>query len=222
MSNFSINSFKKILKNYPGKKISKTLVFRGIFLSNKYALNHPTDSLYSYKRGARFNYPNIFPALYFSFSVIAASMELAQVTNPLCTVFKNSDFREIVNFPLEIEGNFVDLRDPILNFDLKHPEYQIDTSVWQAAISNGNLAITHEIGQAIYNQGFDGIIYHSFQAFKRNFHGLNEEESLCGCIFMSTSDFLKPKNSGCAVLCFDDSLFNMLSKHTRNPENEKA
>lgn len=214
MSSFSINSFNKILKSYSGEKISNVLVFRDIYLSNKYALTYPTNTLNSYKNGNRFNYPNTFPALYFGFSIVSSAMEIASRTNPLRTVFIDSDFRGTINFPLLVKGNFVDLRDPIFCFDPKCPEYQIETSVWESAISNKKLAITHEIGQAIYNQGFDGIIYHSFQAFKRNFHGVIEEERLCGCIFMSTTDFSKPKNTGCNLICFDESLFDQLSKYT--------
>jgi len=207
MKPYSIKFFVEALKNYQGTELHPTLLFRKVCLSNKETCRNPLDASSSFKYGGRFNFPNSFPALYLGFSEIAATLETSRRTNPLCTVFKPTDFQGTVAFPIVVSGKFVNLDDPHFSFDPNHPQYLIDTQVWENASPT---AITHAIGDCVHTNGFDGIIYRSYEAFRRNYHPIIPEEAKCMVVFMAKDDCCSPKNKSCRIECLDQTLFEKL------------
>lgn len=207
---FSLEEFSKALKKYKGSHLPPTLLFRKEYISNRRKCRFPVDSSYCFQGGGRFNFPRKIPILYLGFSEISATLEISDKTNPLCTILQPTDYRGSISFPIIVSGDFVDLEDPVFGFDKTNPEYMIDTKEWMNAILNKTEAITHKIGKIAYDQGFDGIIYHSYQAFKRNFQGSIPAETKCLAVFMSAKDFISPKNPGCSVVCLDATLHEQL------------
>jgi hypothetical protein len=74
-------------------------------------------------------------------------------------------------------------------------------------VSKGKRAITHQIGQAVYDAGFDGIIYFSFPAWELCYR-YNADVISNICVFMSKENQNKPKNDTCSLEIFEQNHFN--------------
>jgi hypothetical protein len=222
---FILRLFEEKLKTHKGLVFDKQVVYRSISTSllSSGMINDPLDSRYSYERGYRFNYPHSFPALYFALSGLVVELETGHNINPLSTRFDNKEIKPRLVFSIHLDGRFVDLTDnKSLNkfsFDEDFPEYLIPTEEWDKKTKQyrdtGNVdrAITHKIGLAAYNSGFDGILYYSYPAWhlkdKYDSHMLSSV-----CIFMSKEDFCKPKNASCSLKIYKKEIFEVFKKTT--------
>ncbi len=110
---FSLKTFKKALRSHKGTRLSNQAVYRYVnsALLTKRIIKNPLNSLYSYGRGYRFNFPYAFPALYLSFSDFVATLEAGQRPDPLSTIFDNREKEPVILYSVKISGHFANLTD---------------------------------------------------------------------------------------------------------------
>lgn len=209
---FDLNAFTKALRSHKGISLSRQVAYRYVnsALLTKGIIENPLNSLYSFGRGYRFNFPYSFPALYLSFSDFVATLEAGQRPDPLSTIFDNREREPAILYSIKISGHFADLTDERklkeLSLDPRQPEYLIPTQEWEDMMRRGEPAITHQIGQAIYDAGFDGIIYFSFPA--RELRYIYNAPMISNiCVFMSNEDPGQPKGPTCHLELFDQDDF---------------
>ena len=209
---FSLKTFKEALHSHKGTRLSNQVVYRYVnsALLTKRIIKNPLNSLYSYGRGYRFNFPYAFPALYLSLSDFVATLEAGQRPDPLSTIFDNREKEPVILYSVKISGHFANLTDEkdLKEFSMnsRHPEYLIPTQEWEGMVSKGKPAVTHQIGQAVYDAGFDGIIYLSFPAWDLRYR-YNTDVLSNICVFMSKEDPNKPKNESCRLELFEQAQF---------------
>ncbi len=209
---FSFKTFEKSLRSHKGTVLSDQVVYRyfNSALLTKKIIKNPLNSLYSYGRGYRFNFPYTFPTLYLAFSEFVATLEAGQRPNPLSTIFDNREKEPVILYSVKISGHFANLTGEknLKEFSMNslHPEYLISTQEWEEMASKGKPSISHQIGQAVYDAGFDGIIYFSFPAWELR-HRYNADVISNVCVFMSKEDPNKPKNDNCSLELFEKDQF---------------
>lgn len=209
---FNLNQFKSALHSHKGTVLSGQVAYRYVnsALLTKKVIKNPLNSAYSYTRGYRFNLPYTFPALYLSFSDFVATLEAGQKPSSLSTIFENREREPGIIYSVKISGRFANLVDEKslmeFSFNAVHPEYIISTSRWENKARIGELAITHQIGQAVYDAGFDGLIYFSFPAWELRFRYKTDVISNI-CVFMSLDDPNRPKNDSCCLELFEQDRF---------------
>ena len=209
---FNLSVFKKALRSHKGTILSNQVAFRYVnsALLTKGIINNPLNSLYSYGRGYRFNFPFAFPTLYLALSDFVATLEAGQNPDPLANVFDNHEKEPAIIYSIRVSGRFANLVDRKslieLSFDPHQPEYLIPTLEWETMALRGNRAVTHEIGQAVYDAGFDGIIYLSFPAFELRYR-YNVEILSNMCVFMSMENPNIPKINSCRLDIFEQDGF---------------
>lgn len=210
--NFSLKTFKKALHSHRGKILSGQIAFRYVnsALLTRDIISSPLDSRYSYSRGYRFNFPGSFPALYMAFSDFVCTLEAGQRPDPLATIFENYEREPGIIYSIKVSGNFVNLVDKKslgqLCLNVNHPEYLIATNEWENRAARGRPTITHKIGQAVYDAGFDGIIYYSYPAFELR-HIYNPDMISSICVFMSKDKPKLPEGKTCYLEVFEKSKF---------------
>jgi hypothetical protein len=207
---FRLDRFQKGLQSHQGLTLRNQTTYRYVnsALLTKRIITNPLNSLYSYARGYRFNFPYTFPAVYMAFSDFVATLEAGQNSNPLSTIFDNREMEPAILYSLKLSGRFANLTGEKnleeLFLDKHLPEYLISTREWEDMVRNGRPAITHQIGQAIYDAGFDGIVYHSYPAWElRYIYNIDRLSNIC--VFMSTEDYNSPKNAGCSLVIADQN-----------------
>lgn len=209
---FNLGVFEKALRSHDGTILSSQVAYRYVnsALLTKGIVKNPLNSLYSYGRGYRFNFPYTFPALYLALSDFVATLEAGQNPDPLATVFDNREKEPAIIYSIKVSGRFANLvgRKSLaeLTLDPHQPEYLIPTLEWETMASRGNRAVTHEIGQAVYDAGFDGIIYFSFPAWELRYR-YNVDILSNMCVFMSLEDPNIPKNNSCRLEIFEQNGF---------------
>ena len=204
---FNLKVFKESLSSHKGITLSKQVAYRYV---NSALLTKNIISLYSYGRGYRFNFPYSFPALYLAFSDFVATLEAGQKPDPLSTIFDNREKEPAILYSVKISGHFANLTGEKnlkeLSLDISHPEYLISTQEWEGVVSKGKPAITHQIGQAVYDAGFDVIIYFSFPAWELRYR-YNEDMISNICVFMSKENPNIPTNDSCSLELFEQDQF---------------
>ena len=209
---FNIIDFKSALYSHKGTVLSGQVAYRYVnsALLTKNITRNPLNCFYSYTRGYRFNFPYTFPSLYLSFSDFVATLEAGQKPSSLSTIFDNREREPGIIYSVRISGHFANLIEEKslneLSFNKDQPEYLISTHEWEEKAKNGKLAITHQIGQAIYDAGFDGLIYFSFPAWELRFRYKPDIISNI-CVFMSMEDPNRPKNNLCSLELFEQDHF---------------
>lgn len=209
---FDIIEFKSALNSQKGTILSGQVAYRYVnsALFTKKIIRSPLDCTYSYIRGYRFNFPYAFPALYLSFSDFVATLEAGQKPSSLSTIFDNREREPGIIYSVKISGHFANLvQEKSLNdlsLNKNQPKYLISTQEWEEKARGGKLAITHQIGQAIYDAGFDGLIYFSFPAWELRFRYKPDMISNI-CIFMSKENPNRPKNDSCSLELFEQDHF---------------
>lgn len=169
---FNLEIFKEALLSHRGLFLSRQVAYRYVnsALLTKRIIKNPLNSLYSYGRGYRFNFPYAFPALYMAFSDFVATLEAGQKPDPLSTIFENPEKEPVILYSVKISGRFANLTgEKNLNefsLNVERPEYLIPTQEWEDMIRKGRPSVTHQIGQAVHDAGFDGIVYYSFPAWE--------------------------------------------------------
>jgi hypothetical protein len=209
---FNIKAFKSALYSHKGTVLTGQVAYRYVnsALFTGKLIRNPLNCDYSYTRGYRFNFPNAFPALYLSFSDFVATLEAGQKPSSLSTIFDNREREPGIIYSVKVSGRFANLVEEKslneLSFNKNHPEYLIPTHEWEEKLKSGKFAITHQIGQVIYDAGFDGLIYFSFPAWE--LHSRYKSEMISNiCVFMSREDANCPKNDSCCLELFDRDHF---------------
>lgn len=205
---FDIRVFRANLQAQTPREFNDDIVYRyfNTALFTRYGVTTPFDAAYSHTRGYRFNYPGAFPALYFALSDLVATLEAGSRPNPLATVFDNQEREPALLFSVKVIGRFLDLTDPqtldALSLDAQDPEYLIPTQAWEHAAQQRQRAITHQIGQAVYDAGLDGLVYFSYPAWQLRAQYQPDMISAL-CVFMSATNPAAP-NSPSTVLTLHD------------------
>lgn len=209
---FSIKAFKSALYFHKGTVLTGQVAYRYVnsALLTKRVIRNPLNSAYSYTRGYRFNSPYAFPALYLSFSDFVATLEAGQKPSSLSTIFDNREKEPGIIYSVKVSGRFANLVEERslyeLSFNKNQPEYLISTHEWEEESKSAKSAITHQIGQAIYDAGFDGLIYFSFPAWE--LHSRYKPDMISNiCVFMSMENPNRPKNDSCYLGLFDQDHF---------------
>lgn len=209
---FNLERFKKALQEHQGIEFSGQVAYRLVnsALLTKGIISNPLNSLYSYSRGYRFNFPYSFPSLYLSLSDFVATLEAGQRPDPLATIFDNREKEPSIIYSIKVTGRFANLIDrqelAELGLNPDRPEYLIPTDEWDSSAIKGEKSVTHLIGEAVYNAGFDGLVFFSFPAWELRYR-YNPNLLSDICVFMSQTDPNRPKNDSCHIEIFEEEAF---------------
>jgi RES domain-containing protein len=128
-----------------------------------FAREYLFDSVWSYERGYRYNFPKTCPVLYLAADHLVASSEIGPRTrSELLVPHIQSATDPYLYFTVKLSAALLDLTDQKVRSSLgvTHSELIIPTDDWNDEMKRGRKSVTHHIGAlALKDRRFDGILY---------------------------------------------------------------
>jgi len=145
------------------------------------------DSIWSFKRGYRFNFKETWPVLYLACDKITATVEIGPRTREDLLVPHLSGAEDpFLYVDVKATAPVLDLteRGVRRRLGVTLAEITVPTEVWDEEMDSGIRAVTHDLGQLVLENGrFGGILFPSFPA--RRFLKMKQKE--CLAVFMDVN-----------------------------------